>query len=352
MAVNDAHSRFVLQRRVIQEFVQAIGSLFHRHSDHLDFVGGQSVARRRMHGDAGNARKLRGGDGLSGWALDAGDFLQRHFHAQRPGFDFRGRAVQSPKNHRLAESSHPNFRAGLQPVRADGFPRRSRGAKIGLGIRNRLRHRGIPFFARLAAGILHLPPRALFEVRAQFAFLHRFDDTRDVFIKAPLHLCKLRFEFFDALLLAFHPLRPQFLAFLFQGMPLRRHLLLQAAEFVAAAVQIGDEVCGFARFRGQQRAGAFNDALGHPQPLRHGNATRAARDTHHQAVGRPQVHVVEFNRGIHDTGRRGSVSFQPVVMRSRQDEAISGAKFIEQRHRERRTLFGGRSRSHFIHKRE
>ena len=152
-------------------------------------------------------------------------------------------------------------------------------------------------------------------MRAEFALFHCLDHVRDVFIKALLHLRELRFQLLDALVLSFHPFRAQFLSFLFERMPLGGHLLLHAVQFIAAAMQIGDEVGGFARFWSQQHARAFDDSLGDSQPLRDGNTAGTARHAHHQTIGWLEVHIVKFDCGVHHARRCRSVSLQPVVMR-------------------------------------
>ena len=124
-------------------------------------------------------------------------------------------------------------------------------------------------------------------------------DARDVFMEAFLHFRELRFQFFDALLLALHPLRAQFFAFFFERVPLRGHLLLPAVQLIAAAMQIRDEVGGLARFGRQQRARTFDDCPAKSEPLRDGYAARAARHADHQAICGPQVYVVKFDRGVH-----------------------------------------------------
>jgi hypothetical protein len=100
-----------------------------------------------------------------------------------------------------------------------------------------------------AANVLALAPRGFLERNTQFAFFHGFDQARDIFVEAFLHLRELCFEFFDSFLLALDPLGAQLLAFLFERAPLGRHLLLHAVEFVATPVQVRDQVGGFARFR-------------------------------------------------------------------------------------------------------
>ncbi len=77
-------------------------------------------------------------------------------------------------------------------------------------------------------------------MRAQLAFFHRFQDARNILIKALLHLRELRFQVPDALLLPFDPLGSQLLALFLQRMPLGGHLFLHAIQLIAAAMQISD----------------------------------------------------------------------------------------------------------------
>src|SRR6266699_2006176 len=106
--------------------------------------------------------------------------------------------------------------------------------------------------SRLAADVLHLPPGRFLHLRAQLPFFHRFDDARDILVKALVHLRELRFQFFDPLVLPFEPLCSQLLAVFLQRMPLGGHLPLHAVQLVAAAMQISDQVRRFARFGRQQ----------------------------------------------------------------------------------------------------
>ncbi len=224
--------------------------------------------------------------------------------------------------------------------------------KVSLRIGERLYNRGVQLFAGLAASILHFPPCGFLQLRAQFALFHRFDDSRDILVESFLHLRELRFQFLDALLLAFHPFRAQFLTFLFERAALNAHLLLHAIQLVAAVMQIGDKVGSLARLRCQQGAGALDDLFCKSQALRDGNAAGTARQADHEAIGGPQIHVVKFNSGIDDARSRRGVGLKPVVMRSREHNAIPGAKFVEQGHGQRRAFFRGRPGSHFVHERE
>src|SRR5581483_9166788 len=103
------------------------------------------------------------------------------------------------------------------------------------------------------------------------------DDPGDVLLEALLHLRELRFELPDALLLALGPLPAQFLALLFERVTLRRHLLLHAVQFVAAAVEICNQVRGLARLRRQHVPGPLEDFPGKAEPLRDGEAARTSR---------------------------------------------------------------------------
>ena len=194
-------------------------------------------------------------------AFDAGDLIDGNFHAQRAGFDFGGVAVDAAQHNRLAETADADFCAGLKTVRRSARWRRLR--------RRRDRIANPRAFARAAAlSSSRASPRAscnlaagrFFELGAQFAIFHRFDDGGDVFVEALLHLGELFFELLDAALLALDPFGAEFLAFVFERLAFGVHLLLRAVEFVAAAMQIGDQVGGFARFGSEQRASALDQS--------------------------------------------------------------------------------------------
>src|SRR6266404_2356384 len=55
---------------------------------------------------------------------------------------------------------------------------------IGLRFRYRLHDGCVQLFTRLAADVLHLPPRRFLQLRAQLSFFHRFDDARHILVKA------------------------------------------------------------------------------------------------------------------------------------------------------------------------
>ena len=83
-------------------------------------------------------------------------------------------------------------------------------------------------------------------MRAQLAVFYGFDNAGYVFVEAFLHLRELFFEVLDPTLLALDPVGAQFFAFFFERVTFGGHLLLHAVDFVATAMEVGDQVGGFA----------------------------------------------------------------------------------------------------------
>ncbi len=117
VSVNNPDTPFVSQRGIIQKFVQSVRGFFDGHAYYIDFVGSDGFAGSRRYGEIGSGRgKPRPYGTASGYrryGLDAGNFIQRHFHPQRPSFNFRGRSINPPQYHWLAETAHANLRAGF-----------------------------------------------------------------------------------------------------------------------------------------------------------------------------------------------------------------------------------------------
>ena len=91
-------------------------------------------------------------------------------------------------------------------------------------------------------------------------------------------------------------------------------MLLRAIEFVAAAVQVGDEIGGFSRFGSEELAGAFDEVGWKAEALRDGDAAGTTGDADHQAIRRAEMHVVEFDGGVDDFRCGGGVGFQTIVV--------------------------------------
>ena len=70
-----------------------------------------------------------------------------------------------------------------------------------------------------------------------------------LFFEALLHFREITFELRDALLLPVHPFGTQFRALFFQRVALGGHLQSHLVQFIAAAMEIGDQIRGFMRFR-------------------------------------------------------------------------------------------------------
>ena len=131
-----------------------------------------------------------------------------------------------------------------------------------------------------------------------------------------------------------------------------RGFALQRFQFVAAAVQVGDQRGGFVRFGRKLRAGAVDHLRGQAQAARDVDAARSAGHADHQAIRRAQIYFVEFDGGVEDARRGRGVRFQAVVVRGRERQAAALAEFIEQGDGERRAFFGSRARAEFIDEHE
>ena len=159
---------------------------------------------------------------------------------------------------------------------------------------------------------------------------------------------KFVFELLDAELLALDPLGAQLFSFVFERLALGVHLLLRAIEFVAAAMEIGDQIGGFARFGSEERAGALDEIVRKAEALRDGDAAGAAGNANHQAICGTQMHIVEFDGGVDDFGSSGRVGLQSIVMRGGEHDAFFRAEFVEERDGERGAFFGSGAGAHFI----
>ena len=189
---------------------------------------------------------------------------------------------------------------------------------------------GIEVFLRFAADVAKFSLCGFLEARLKFAVFDGGNHARDVFVEALLHFGELRFELLDALLLALYPFGAEFLAFFFEGVALGGHLLAQAIEFIAAAVEIGDEVGGFARFGSEEFARALDDLRRKAEALGDGDAARSAGDANHEAVSGAEIDCVKFDSGVDDAGSGGSVGLEAIVMGGGKDDAAFGAKFVEE----------------------
>ncbi len=117
-------------------------------------------------------------------------------------------------------------------------------------------------------------------------------------------------------------------------------------------MQVGDQRGGFVRLGRKLRARAVDHLGGQAEAARDVDAARSAGHADHQAIRRAQIHFVEFDGGVEDSGRRRGVGFQAVMVRGRKRQAAALAEFIEQRDGERRAFFGGRAGAQFIHEHE
>ena len=123
----------------------------------------------RKHGFCGRLRRH-----------DCRDVGERDFHAQRPGFDFGAGVVAAAQRYRRGQAAHADAHARNQIAQRDGLCGLRRGdSQIRLRIGEMRDRGGVSFLARLAARFHQLAASLLFELRAQFAFLHGFDRARD-----------------------------------------------------------------------------------------------------------------------------------------------------------------------------
>src|SRR5271170_4345117 len=100
---------------------------------------------------------------------------------------------------------------------------------------------------------------------------------RNVLVEALLHFGEFLFEFSDALLLAVDPFGAKLLALFLQFLTLLGHLIAQAIEFIAAAMQVGDEFGRFVSFRSEQRASVFDDGIREAKAASDGDSAGPAR---------------------------------------------------------------------------
>ena len=97
---------------------------------------------------------------------------------------------------------------------------------------------GVHFFTGVTAGFHQFLVRLLFDLRAQFAFLHGFDGARGFLFVFLDGLRKLLLEFFQARALTAGPFRLQPSFFFREILSGKYGLAFQRFKFVAAAMQI------------------------------------------------------------------------------------------------------------------
>src|SRR5712692_240816 len=126
----------------------------------------------------------------------------------------------------------------------------------------------------------------------------------------PQRLGEPLFELLQPLALPLDPFGLQFLPFGFKLFHLLGGLPLDLFQFIAAAVEIGDQCCGFPGFGGEFRLGSLHHRLGQAEAPGDFDAAREARHADEQPVGGPQVGLVEFYRGVEHAWRRRGVCLQ------------------------------------------
>ena len=283
-------------------------------------------------------------------ALDADDIRERNFHPQRSRFHFGHAPIVPPKNHRLLESFHPHAQPGRKSLRRNGF----RGA-LAATPRSACDAASV---STTAASVSARAPTPSFPMRRPACFSSCARSARSLIscVKRATSLSK-RFcvsrKFFSSSAMRFFCRSTHSVcsvaALRFELREFFARLALHFFHFVAAAMQIRDQVARLARFGRKAGTRMIHHARGQPQPPRDFDSARCSRHADEQPVRRPQILLVEFHRGIHDSRRRRSVSLQPVVVRRRERQRAPRAKFFQQRDSQRRAFFRSRARAHFVH---
>ena len=98
----------------------------------------------------------------------------------------------------------------------------------------------------------------LFKLRAQLAIFHGFEGLGDLLLVQLHGFGEIAFEIGDAAALSLDPFGAELLALAIEFARLRRGVALSLLEIVAHAMEIGDELCGFARRRFEHGAGALD----------------------------------------------------------------------------------------------
>lgn len=113
-------------------------------------------------------------------------------------------------------------------------------------------------------------------------------------------------------------------------------------------MQVGDQVARLARFGRQAGLGMLDHTRRQTEAARDFNAARCSGDADQQPVSRPQIFGVEFHGGIQNARRGRCVRFQAIVVRGGDGQGAARAKLLQERHGQRRTLFGGRAGAHLV----
>ena len=92
----------------------------------------------------------------------------------------------------------------------------------------------------------------------------------------------------------------------------------------------------------------LDHALRQSEAARDFNSAGCAGDANKQAIGRPQVHLIELHGGVDDAGSAGGVGLQAVVVRGGERQRAAASELLEQSDGERGSLFGRGAGAHFI----
>ena len=113
-------------------------------------------------------------------------------------------------------------------------------------------------------------------------------------------------------------------------------------------MQVSDQVGSLVSFRGEQRTRVIDDVFREAEAIGDSDAAGAARHTNHQAIGRAEINVVEFDGRIDDARCGGGVGLQAIVMCGGEDKAMLFPEFVEERDSKCRTFLGSRASSHLV----
>ena len=228
-----------------------------------------------------------------------------------------------------------------------------RDAEIGLRIGESFDDGGIGIVAAPRVELSKFAARSFFESRAQLAILNVSREASRLRLPSFLTV-SAKFFSSSAMRLRWrstHSARSARRSASSSAM-LGARLALRIFDFIAAAMQIGDQLARLARFGRDRALGAFDHLFRQAQAPRDGDAARNARHADEQAIGGRRSFLVEFHRGVEDAGRRRGVGFQAIVMRGGERQAAARAEFIEERDGQRGAFFGRGARAHFVDEHE
>ena len=140
-------------------------------------------------------------------------------------------------------------------------------AEVGLRSGKLLHHGGVGSGFCVGVKARNFLARGFFELRAQLAVFHGFDGLGDLLLVQFHRLGEFAFEIGNAAALAVDPFGLQLAPLRVECPGLGRSVALRLLEIVAHAMQIGDQLRGFARGGLKQCAGALDHFARQAQAL-------------------------------------------------------------------------------------